>query len=276
MRLGVVLEPPWPRDAARLEQLGYDLVWISEAEAPAPLVAAAAIAPVTRSVRVIACLTAGAHPVAVAEDAVAADLVLGGRLVLALAGDDEALLCETFEVLQLAFAARPFAHDGARWRIPARRPEHDDAPARLRVTPAPAQLELPVWLAGAAAARAAATCLATFVTTGDGLAAGADWAALEQRAGIAARRLRRPQLLAPEVAEDGALDVPGLVAVLREHQDRWGLDVAILALPPALPPAAREQALETIARFVRPRVQLDGLPPGLERSWNITTEEAVG
>jgi alkanesulfonate monooxygenase SsuD/methylene tetrahydromethanopterin reductase-like flavin-dependent oxidoreductase (luciferase family) len=275
MRLGVVLAAPWLRDAARLDALGYDLAWISEAEAPAPLVVAGALAPVTRGLRIAACVRAGAHPVAVAEDAAAADLVLGGRLVLALEGDEAPLLTETFEVLQLAFAARPFAHTGARWRIPARLPEHVGIPPRLRVTPTPAQLELPVWLAGPAAPLAAETCLTTFLADSGLQAAAEAWSRLERLGGLGAHRLRRVLRFAVTVSEQGTVDVAELVGELRAHRDAWGLDVAILALPAMLPRPARERALEEVARFVRPRLQLEALPPGLEDSWNVDPEEAV-
>jgi len=268
MRLGVVLDEPWTDDAVRLEELGYDLAWISEAQTPAPLVAAAALAPVTRALRITACVTAGLHPVALAEDAIAADLVLDGRLVLALESGQEALLTETFEVLQLAFAARPFSHSGPRWQIPARLPEHHDIPSRLRVTPPPAQLELPVWLAGPAGGCAAAACLTTFVSEDSCRQASLAWSSLERAGGLATRRLRRPQLRALPAAEDGAVDVGELVRDLRKHQDTWGLDLAILALPAELSPDARARALATVARFVRPRLQLDALPAGLERSWD--------
>ncbi len=275
MRLGVVLQAPWLRDAARLEELGFDVAWITEAEAPAPVVAAAALAPVTRGLRIAACVRAGAHPVALAEEAAIADLVLGGRLVLALEGDEPSLLTETFEILQLAFAARAFTYEGAHWRIPARLPEHEGIPARLRVTPAPAQLDLPVWLAGPAAPQAAATCLTTFLAETGIAAATEAWSALERLGGVGVRRLRRALRLAVAVGEQGELDVSELVGELRAHRDAWELDLAILALPTTLGWAARERALETIARFVRPRLQLDALPAGLEHSWNIETEEAV-
>jgi hypothetical protein len=38
-------------------------------------------------------------------------------------------------------------------------------------------------------------------------------------------------------------------------------------LPDGLSPAARERALRTIAVDVRPRVQIDRLPAGLEQDW---------
>ena len=150
MRFGVVLREPLGESAAEAEALGFDLAWIDERVTPAPLVAAGWLAPRTRGIRIVASIAAGAHPVALAEEAAVADLATGGRLVLCIGSDDEALLGETVEVLIAALSARPFAHDGARWRVPARLPEHEHLEERVRVTPAPAQLELPLWVTGAA------------------------------------------------------------------------------------------------------------------------------
>lgn len=270
MRFGVLLRDRWPDDAVLAEELGFDLVWIDESDAPAPLAVAAAVAPRTSGIRIVTAVAAGPNPVTLAEEAAVADLASGGRLVLALGGDDEALLRESVELLFHAFAARPFRHEGPRWPTPARLPEHERAEQRIRVTPPPAQLELPIWLRGEAACAVARAGNLAFVAEGPGAAA--EWSVLDVSLGLAARRLRRPALRPLDVAGDGALDADALVAALRREQDAWGLDVAVLAPPAGLAPAAHERCLRTVATAVRPRLQLDRLPDGLDAYWRTRSE----
>jgi alkanesulfonate monooxygenase SsuD/methylene tetrahydromethanopterin reductase-like flavin-dependent oxidoreductase (luciferase family) len=205
-------------EARRAEALGFDAVWLDERDLGAPLVVAAAVAAQTTGLRLIACVDAGPHPVTLVEETIVADLASNGRIVLVVRSDDAELLGETVAVLQLAFASRPFRHDGPRWRIPADLPEHDRLGERLRVTPAPAQLQLPVWTAGAAGAVVAA-----------------------------ARGITMPR-----VARYGDVDVERLRA---DEPDLAVLDTADLAW---------------VASHVRPRVQLDALPDGLEGDWDAT------
>ena len=155
-------------------------------------------------------MAAGPHPVALAEEAAVADLATGGRLVLVVGGDDEALLAETVDLLFLSLAARPFSHDGPRWRVPARLPEHDHVEERVRVTPAPAQLELPVWVSGRAGRAVAVSRGIPFVDTdGDGIASG---------------RIRPALRVVPG-------DPDALVEALRAERDAWGLDTVVFELP---------------------------------------------
>jgi len=235
VRFAAVLREPWLPAAERAESLGFDAVWIDQSEAPAPLVVAASVASRTRGVRLLACVDAGPHPVALAEEAIMADLASNGRLVLVVRGDEPGLLAETVDVLHLAFAPRPFRHEGVRWRIPAGLPEHDVVGDRLRVTPAPAQLELPVWVAGAAGAEVAAARGMTFAAAED------ERSPEDPRPGRRVRRYR-------------AADVERLRA-------EWP-DLAILDVPDA--------ELVTVATHIRPRLQLDALPPGLEDYWEAS------
>jgi alkanesulfonate monooxygenase SsuD/methylene tetrahydromethanopterin reductase-like flavin-dependent oxidoreductase (luciferase family) len=265
MRLGVVLRPPWAEDAVLAEELGFDLAWLEEAQALSALVVAASLAPRTAGIRIAASVEAGIHPVALAEEAAVADLALGGRLVLAVGSDDEELLRETVELLFHAFAARPFAHAGPRWRAPAHLPEHEQAEQRMRVTPPPAQLEPVIWLCGPAAPKVAAECGLAFVA--GSIDARSDWEEIGRALGLAARRTRRPALIAVDVDAGGSIDIPKLVDTLRTAQAEWGLDVAVLELPATLDTAARGRALRTIASAARSRLQLDALPDGLEQHW---------
>jgi alkanesulfonate monooxygenase SsuD/methylene tetrahydromethanopterin reductase-like flavin-dependent oxidoreductase (luciferase family) len=265
MRLGVVLAQPWPDDAAAVEALGFDLGWIDERSAPAPLVVAAAVAARTTGLRIAASISAGPHPVMLAEEAAVADLTSNGRLVLVLGSDEEELLAETVELLFHASAARPFRHEGARWTVPARLAEHELAEARTRVTPAPAQLEPTVWLSGDASPAVARASALAFVSELE--QAPARWQAFAEALGLAAQRVRRPALVRVEAASDGSIDAARLCDSLARERESWGLDVAILALPVRLAAEARRRALHEIATRVRPRLQLDALPQGLEGHW---------
>jgi alkanesulfonate monooxygenase SsuD/methylene tetrahydromethanopterin reductase-like flavin-dependent oxidoreductase (luciferase family) len=267
VRIGIVLRAPLGPDAARAEELGFALAWIDARVAPAPLVAVAAVAQAAPTIALVAAVEAGLHPVTLAEEAAVADLAGGGRLVLALSSPDAALLGETLDVLALAWSGRPFRHAGARWRVPAALPEHAQAEERTRVTPPPAQLEPTVWVAGRAAPATAVTHALAFVAGDTDPDAAGQWRAVEAAAGPAAARLRRPALLSVAAADDGRIDHDAVVRRLLDARAAWGMDVAVLALPDTLSDAGRERALRQLARDVRPRVQLDALPDGLERYW---------
>jgi alkanesulfonate monooxygenase SsuD/methylene tetrahydromethanopterin reductase-like flavin-dependent oxidoreductase (luciferase family) len=278
MRFGLVLAAGPLEEllaqAVAAEQSGFDLVWLREAPSlRSPTAVAAALAPGTTSIRVGVELTAGVNPVYLAEEVAVADLCLGGRLVLTLHSDDAGLLAETTDVVLDAIAARPFRHEGERWSIPANWPENEvNQEERIRVTPATAQLELPVWLAGAGAAHVARERALTYVGTSkdstETLAR--EWQHTEARLNLAARRLRR--VAARSVGLP--LDDDGLVETLRADQRGWGLDVVLVELPDGTGLDDRLIAIEHLAARVLPRVQLDRLPPGLETYWKQRQETA--
>jgi alkanesulfonate monooxygenase SsuD/methylene tetrahydromethanopterin reductase-like flavin-dependent oxidoreductase (luciferase family) len=253
VRLAVVLDSPsgfggLVRQAAAAAALGIEAVWVEESERSGPaLITAAALAAGTRSLRLIACVRAGEHPLAIAEAAAVADNISNGRLVLVVTGDDAGLLGETADALLAATAARPFRHAGERWTIPANRPENDGAQERIVVTPACVQLELPLWLAGPAAIEAARPRFLPAV--GD--------------PGPRPARLARPGMYELEAE----FDAGALVERLRADQAAWGLDLAVLRLPTALDDEARLRAIARLASFVRPRVIQVPLPDGLEAYW---------
>ena len=251
-------------DARLLEDLGFDLLWLDEERGVgAPLVWAAAVGGLVAHLRVAAAVAlGGTHPLYVAEESAVADQALGGRLVLAVrpAPGAEEHFGEAVDLVLHAHAPRPFRHDG-HWRVPARLPGNRfNLEERVRVTPAPAQLELPVWVLGEP--EVAVTLGLAFVVDGD------------EAPPQSGARLRRPALLPVAVDAAGDLDHAGLVQRLRAAERHWGLDVAVLDLPDDLAPVARARALGTIAQRVRPRVQLDRLPPGLEAHWDATLEDA--
>ncbi len=287
MRLGLVLEASagepvlasLARQASACERAGIDLAWLGPtpngfAGATETFATVASLAPVTSVLRLVACVRAGSHPLRIAEEAVVADNCANGRLVLVLSdpqGGTE-LLGESADVLLAATAPRPFSHHGARWKIPAGRPENEIVERRLRVMPAPAQIELPIWLVGPAAAPVARARGVSHVCTSEqpAGAAAADWAATEAHLGLAAARLRRPAIRVLDVDHDGGLDSDAFVAALRDEREQWGLDVAVIRLPGSLGDRARVHTIDDIGRLVRPRVQLDALPAGLEAHWQQT------
>jgi alkanesulfonate monooxygenase SsuD/methylene tetrahydromethanopterin reductase-like flavin-dependent oxidoreductase (luciferase family) len=137
------------RQAQLAEAVGLDSFWIAEhhfAEdgyAAAVLPICAAVLGATR--RLVAgtavAIASFYNPVRLAEEAIAADLLSGGRFVLGLgtgyrpeefAGmavapeTDEARLDEIVEILEKAFTGGPFAHSGRFYEIP-----------ELTITPAP-------------------------------------------------------------------------------------------------------------------------------------------
>jgi alkanesulfonate monooxygenase SsuD/methylene tetrahydromethanopterin reductase-like flavin-dependent oxidoreductase (luciferase family) len=277
MRLGIVLdvaagEAPLGslvEQAVAAEEHGLELAWLEAGPATGPpLITAAALGARTTVLRLAACVAAGEHPLAIAEAAAVADNCSNGRLVLAVASDDAALLMETADALLAATAAGPFRHAGERWTIPAHRPENDGAQERIVVTPATVQLELPLWLAGAAApAVARSRGLASVAGTTDGDPA-KEWRTTEDQLGPAAARLGRPGIYTPAVGPDGAFDDGELVELLRADQQAWGLDLAVVRLPSSLGAVARVRAIQRLASWVKPRVIQVPLPDGLEDDWS--------
>jgi alkanesulfonate monooxygenase SsuD/methylene tetrahydromethanopterin reductase-like flavin-dependent oxidoreductase (luciferase family) len=137
------------RQARLAEEVGLDSFWIAEhhfAEdgyAPAVLPVCAAVLASTR--RLVAgtavAIASFYHPIRLAEDAIALDLLSGGRFVLGLGtayraeefsgfgvepSTDEARLDETVEILERAFTGQPFSYRGRFHTIP-----------ELTVTPPP-------------------------------------------------------------------------------------------------------------------------------------------
>jgi alkanesulfonate monooxygenase SsuD/methylene tetrahydromethanopterin reductase-like flavin-dependent oxidoreductase (luciferase family) len=134
VRHGLVLDattfPALVDQARAAERAGLDFVWLTETpQTGPPLVTVAALAPHTRTVRFVASLSPDDHPLAIAEAAVVADHCTGGRLTLFLPEG------ETADAVRIALRGEPFRHVGARWTIPANRPENDGATERIAVTP---------------------------------------------------------------------------------------------------------------------------------------------
>lgn len=219
-----------------------------------PLVAAGALAARVPDVLVAAEVTLDdRHPLELAEQAAVTDLVSGGRLVLVVRREQESEqdYGELLDLLRLAFAARPFRFEGRRWRVPANLPENvHNVEERVRVMPEPAQVRLELWGAGDAAPVVLQRGLGLLVDRdGDAEETGQLYAHQDGAALIGAPRARRERADEPDA----------LVARLRDGRRRFGQDWAVVS--------GGADAAWVIGTQVRPRVQLDRLPPGLEEYW---------
>jgi alkanesulfonate monooxygenase SsuD/methylene tetrahydromethanopterin reductase-like flavin-dependent oxidoreductase (luciferase family) len=237
---------------------GLDGVLLTASEAlPAPLVSAAALAARVGEIRIAVEVEVGdRHPLELAEEAAVVDVGSGGRLILAArpAGGREDAFGEALDLLRLCFAARPFRFEGEHWRVPAGLPQNVHNPEhRIRATPPPAQPRLELWGAGAG--------LEAALTRGLGILADAD-ADPAALAGALDAAASPASLGAPRGRREGWSDAAALVARLRDGRAAFGQDWAAVSAPP--------EALVELASVVRPRVQLDRLPPGLEAFWDET------
>jgi hypothetical protein len=134
-------------DAA--ESVGIPFVHVAATAGTESAIAATIVA-ATTTVRVIVGVNVGdEHPVTLAEEIAVLDNLSNGRIgviaELGSLGVDDAT--EDVAVLQASWSGRPLAHRGTRWQVPAGLRGHV-APAAVMVTPPPAQLEIPLWVAG--------------------------------------------------------------------------------------------------------------------------------
>jgi alkanesulfonate monooxygenase SsuD/methylene tetrahydromethanopterin reductase-like flavin-dependent oxidoreductase (luciferase family) len=251
VRLGVILSGgAWAdirSDAEALEAASVDCCFIRDggAGSGSAVAVAAALAAVTTDLRLLVEVEAGSHPVGIAEELAVCDLLLGGRLVAVVSTDDAGVAEETLDVLAPAFAGRRFRHDGTRWSFPA------DPGAKIEVTPAPAQIELPVWLYGQALAPLARqrslTWLAPF---GSAIATnGAGNAAVVRQA---------------RLTGDGELETA--FSELSRLQHDAGVGLCILDLLDDA--GSRGNAIRLAGTRLRPRLQGSDLPPDLVASWD--------
>ena len=280
MKLGLALAPSPATDplasmagqAREAESAGIDIGWLDSAEGSVTaLISAAATADATTSLRLVACVPVGGHPLEIAEAAAVADNCSNGRIVVVLEDEsgEPGLLDETTDVVIAAAAPRPFRHAGPRWAIPANLPENDQHEERIILTPTFVQTDLPVWLSGPGAPTVARERgLPHVAAAGDDpdLIAAA-WSATEEALGAVAARLRRVGSFRLDASAVGDFDDDRLVASLLAARRAWGLDTAILRPGAELDDAARGRIVARLATRVRPRVLMHELPAGLEAHW---------
>lgn len=216
---------------------------------PAPAIVAAALAARVPDIRIaIEAVVGDRHPLEVAEEVALVDVESGGRAVLAArpAPGREDAFGEALDLLRLCFGAAPFRFEGEHWRVPANLEQNVNNPEhRVRMLPAPAQPRLELWTAGAAARAAGAErALGHLADEGE------RWTAAESRASLGAPRARRERWD----------DARSLVERLRAGREEFRQDWAVVAAP--------LEAVPDLGAIVRPRVQLDRLPEGLEAFWD--------
>ena len=227
-------------------------------ELPAPLVSAAALAARVPDILLAVEVAAGdRHPIELAEEAVITDTMAGGRLILAAspAPGFEERYGETLDLLRLGFAARPFRFEGEHWVVPGGIPQNvHNVEKRIRVTPTPPRVRVELWGAGSGREEALARGLGHLAAESDSdEALAASWAAVDGSPWSVG--LPRGRRLTWRGAEDA-------LRRLRGGRDAFGQDWAAVTAP--------AEALEALAHVVRPRIQLDRLPPGLEQHWDET------
>jgi len=256
--------------AASAEASGLAMVVVEAGPTiESPLLAAGALAANTGGLRLVVIESVGRHPIGLAEDAVVVDNLSAGRLVLVLAGADEAQLAETAHVLALALRGRPFRHRGRRWTIPARLETNEHEEEHIVVTPPPAQLRLPLWLAGAAAVDVGCIHrLPPLLEHPSGDTARAAWDRIDAAHDSGEDFASRPILIELAVDPDGRFAADDLVDVLRGHAGAWDMDTALIRLPASANDVARIGAIRHLGTHVRPRILQDRLPDGLEAHWN--------
>ena len=154
MRIGVTL--PIGREveeAAAAEAVGVPFVYVTSIPGSEAAIGAA-VATSTSTTRIVVGVHIGdENPVTLAEEIAVLDNLSNGRVavVAQLGSLGEAAATEDVALLRAALCGRPLGHRGERWQVPACIAGHV-APASVLVTPGPAQLVLPIWVAGPAAA----------------------------------------------------------------------------------------------------------------------------
>lgn len=280
MRIGLQLPRPdvvgWHQcstAASSADELGIDLLYIAATDAVDALQAAAALSAVTQYARIAAEVAVSEHhPIHLAERAAVVDQLLCGRLILVLRDDDSGLLSEAAELVAKATMARPFSHQGPTWTVPSLLSGQSVTDELLRVTPPPAQLVLPLWLAGTGALQAGCEtgCLVLADTDASPQALRESWAVLEKALGPVARlRLNRPAVRPLIMTSNDEVDVAATIDAVRTNRDVWGMDVAVLA---AEGTRWSDEWPSSIAVHLRPRVQLSVLPEGIEDFWDMTLQ----
>lgn len=262
MRMGIRLRPDATMIAARaraVESAGLDLVWVPDggSTTTSAVALAAAVAARTDHVRIAVDVPLGDHhPLHAAEEVAVLDLVSAGRVVVvarAAEGCPPGRVEEALAVARAAWRARPFRHEGPTWTVPANLPANSvNIEDRIRVTPSPAQLVVPVWLQGM-----------------DELAARLDLPAVHDLGWPmgTAPTAEGPASSSPTPGllrlPSGRPDVHALTSRLRGARRRLGLDLVVVD-----PVDGPGQVADLLAGRVRGALQLDRLPDGVEAEWD--------
>jgi hypothetical protein len=246
MRLGLALTEGREGDMARLaEAHGLFGVLTGWGDPVTAIIAAVYASTATQHVRVVTRVRLGLeHPVTIAEEVSILDNVNNGRtVVLVDTGDlDQNAAADEIAVLREALSSRPIQHDGSKWKVPAGLPANVTAPNSISVTPKPAQMEIPFWVTGSAAAT---------VGTASGLAVLA----------------QRPDPISePRLVQPGFATISGNLKADREQVIAWAATgVTHLMLQP--PDEAELDAIMTlISRHLGPEVMMPHFPRVMSES----------
>ena len=233
MRIGYVLDSgpcTVGKDAAAAELHGLFAVMVG-GPAGTECTAGAYAAAATSYTRIVVRVRMGVeHPVTLAEEITVLDNASNGRVaviadVASMQADDAA---EDVGLLRAALSSTPIQHSGSRWQVAPHLPEHN-ASASVIVTPAPAQIEIPVWVIG----DTAGTCGVPVVRTG-----------LEEALGL------WPGLLRP-----GLVTLTGSMEEDRSLVMAWasaGISHLFVEVPVA--------SLSMVSRYLQPEVGMVGFP----------------
>ncbi|NKY60592.1 hypothetical protein [Nocardia flavorosea] len=247
-----------PQIAELVEAAGLDVLWWHPVGSAwtSSLVVAAASAAVTTTLTVAQDVALqGFHPLYLAEERHVTDRLLGGRLVTVLRGDADEQ-SEVAAVLLAAAAGRPFRHVGSRWTVPAGLEANSiNREECIRVTPMPSGMGTAIWVGARAAA-------ATGLPAVDSPAL---WAELDSGANAVQRHAVRPAVRRWDPQDE---PVDELVARLRAEQQHSGVDLIAVRIAVAPGTAAWRSAVAALATVVRPSLQLERLPAGLEGRWH--------
>jgi hypothetical protein len=243
--------------------LGIDVLYIPDEGDDESMIIAAGLSAVTTHARIAAevSVTPDTNPVLLAERAAVCDQILGGRLILVLRGESSPTLGVVTEAVAQATLSRPFVLAG-------------DPATITTVTPSPAQPVLPIWVSGTAGPDVASAVGVSFVGDVDDTTSrlGVRWSSLEAVGGPWARlRLNRPARRRLEFDAEGELAVAATVGSALADRDEWGMDVVIFVPPAGLD--WTDGTLAALATRIRPRLQMNTLPPGIEEFWDETVGE---
>jgi alkanesulfonate monooxygenase SsuD/methylene tetrahydromethanopterin reductase-like flavin-dependent oxidoreductase (luciferase family) len=199
----------------------------------------------TEFVRVVVRVMLGVeHPVTIAEELSILDNVNNGRtIVMADTGElDAGRAVEEVAVLREALASRPIQHDGHTWKVPAGLPANAAAPKSISVTPKPAQLDVPFWVTGAAAAEAA------------------------DSSGLSVVARKPAQIKQPKLVEPGLATISGSLEPDRELVTAWaaaGVTHLFIDLPAG---ADLDQTMTLVSRHLAPEVLMPHFPRVMSES----------
>ena len=246
MRLGLILIEDREAEMARLaEAHGLFGVVTGWGNPVTTIIGAVYASTATEHVRVVTRVQLGLeHPVTIAEELAILDNVNNGRTVVLIdTGDlDQAAAAEETAVLREALSSRPIQHDGSRWKVPAGLPANVTAPKSISVTPKPAQMEIPFWVTGSAAA---------------GVGGASGLAVLVQRPG---------PINEPKFVQPGLASITGDLKPDRERVTAWA-EAGVTHLMLQLPEDAELDAIMTlISRHLGPEVMMPHFPRVMSES----------